>query len=109
MPAPVELLSAASISQACLPTPESFRRCAFYAFEFAARDDVEAAAEFCEELEDGERRVRLYGVTDGVVDAGELACEKRDAMTEIVGGVDVERGSELFCELTQRNVAAAEL
>src|SRR6185312_16411700 len=54
---------------------ESLRCCAAYALQLAAGDDVEAATERCEELEDGKRGVRLHRVADGVVDAGELACE----------------------------------
>ena len=98
-------LSAASISQACLPTPEKtiaregFRGSAADALELTARDDVETAAEAREELEDGERGVGFDGVADGVVDAGELAREHGDARADVIGGVDVERCAELGGEV----------
>ena len=98
-------MRAASISQACLPTPEkttreSWLRCgAADALQLAAGDDVEAAAELREELEDGERGVGFDGVADGVVDAAELAREHGDALADVVGGVDVERCAELRCEV----------
>ena len=90
---------AASISQSCLPTPEktTFLRAALWALrdalEFAAGDDVEACSLFGEKAEDGEGGVRFNGVADGVGAVGEGLVEELEAVRDLFGGVDVERGA----------------
>ena len=73
--------SAASISASLLPTPEKTTLrgsppAAIDARELAAGDDVEAAAEPREQVEDRERRIRLHRVADEVRNAGERRVER---------------------------------
>jgi hypothetical protein len=54
-----------------------------HALEFAARDDVEAAAGLCQHLQDGQRGVGLHGVADAAL---------RPASAALVGGQRRQNG-----------------
>ena len=66
------------------------------AVELATGDDVEAAAEFVEEAEDGEVAVGFDGVGDVVVEVAEGCVEAGVMIAEGVGRVDVERRAVLL-------------
>ena len=108
-------MRAASISQTCLPTPE--KTTLFSAGLWALRTRSSSPPEtmskpapcFAEEAEDGERGVGFDGVADGV-GTGRLKarCEELEALRDLVGGVDVERGAVLFGEGGEADSVAVE-
>ncbi len=63
------------------------------ALELATGDDVEACSLFGEEAKDGEGGVSFDGVADGVGAVGEGLVEELEAVGDLFGGVDVERGA----------------
>src|SRR6266702_4313056 len=63
------------------------------ALEFAAGDDVEACSRGGQEAEDGERGVGFDGVADGVGAISKNFFEELEAVGDLRGRVDVERGA----------------
>ncbi len=63
------------------------------ALEFAAGDDVEACSRSGQEAEDGQGGVGFDGVADGVRASGKGLLEELEALGDLRGGVDVERGA----------------
>ena len=61
--------------------------------EFAAGDDVEACSRGGQEAEDGEGGVGFDGVADGVWASGKGLFEEFEALGDLRGGVDIERGA----------------
>ena len=78
------------------------------ALKFAAGDDVETRAMRGEELEDGERGVGFDGVADEVIAAREGLLKEAEALGDLVGGVDVERGPVAAGKGFERDFAAVQ-
>jgi hypothetical protein len=78
------------------------------ALEFAAGDDVKACSLICEEVEDGERGVGFDGVADGVGAVSEGLLEEFVTLSDLRGGVDVERCTVFLGERCEADAVAVE-
>ena len=74
------------------------------AIEFAAGDNVETGAGLGEECENGQRRVRLYGITDGVRQGSKGLCVRRIVLEDRTAGINVCRSSNVMRKVGQRDL-----
>ena len=78
------------------------------ALQFAAGNYVEAASQGSQQLKQGEVRIRLHRITDGVRDVAERAVEDPVTLSDRVLRIDVERRVELVRQFDERGFFAAQ-
>ena len=109
MPAPSASISAAGLADAGEHDPCGIAAGGDDARELAAGDDVEAAAEAREEVQDSEVGIGLERIADEMGDAPERLVEGAEAAFERRARVHVARRAEALGDRRQRHAFGVEL